>query len=180
LQAEKAQEQILAEGPPPDMRVHITRTTAGGVQFDCPPSRNLSMTVGLLIFTAIWTGAIYLMVRHGVPIIFPIVFGLFQILMILGLLGIWTSKSRLVIENSMMRVHSSFLGISSKAKEFHCREISNITSQVGMQSGSKVFYRIKIETNTGQSANFGSGIPSSNAVDWLIAKIKDEIEKQAR
>ncbi len=61
--------------PPPDSRIYV-KTNRRGTEIFFSAARNLGAALSLTSFTALWTGTVALIVHLDAPIIFPVVFGL--------------------------------------------------------------------------------------------------------
>jgi hypothetical protein len=114
-----------------------------GREFYFPPGRNagtaLFVTLAMFLFNGIAIGTFYL---HTL-IIFPIVFGLFGILMILGSFRMWTESIRIAIDSTDVRVKKHWV-IFSRTRKFSANDVSRFTTRAGMQSGAKVFLDIRL------------------------------------
>jgi len=123
-------------------RIQVT-DGPNGREFYFPPARNvgaaLFTTLAMLFFNGVAVGTHYL---HA-PVIFPIVFGLVGVLMILGTFSMWFKSSRVTIDSTAVRVINHWL-IFSRTRQFPTGDIERFASRQGMQMGSQVFADIRL------------------------------------
>jgi hypothetical protein len=141
-----------------------------GVRLIFPAARNLGSAIGLTLFTAIWTGAIYVMRHAGAPIIFPIVFGLFGIVMVWIVLDLWLYRSVAEVSRNGLTIRSGLLGIGRR-RTFALKEIKNFTTKEYMSSGTNVWKSVIVVPQTGRHRMIGKGIRSKLAVDAVINEL---------
>lgn len=82
---------------PTESRIQVT-TNRRGTEILFPAARNPGAAAGLTIFLALWTAAIGLMLNLGAPLLFPIVFGLFGLLLFYGVLELWLRVTRVTVD----------------------------------------------------------------------------------
>jgi hypothetical protein len=94
-----------AEGfqPGPECRIRVTRNRRG-TEIVFPPARNRGAAAGLTLFLLLWLGATAATVLLGAPIVFPIVFGLFAVLLAWLVLDQWLGVSRITAGDGALSV----------------------------------------------------------------------------
>lgn len=132
-------------------------TPAGGVQYLFRRARAKVAAVGLTLFTAVWCGFIWLMVGLGAPIFFPIVFGLFALLMLAGMVEMWLKQTRVEVTNGRLALHRRLLG-PGRTRFFTADEVAGINTKRGMQAGSKLYYQLELHTQGGKKHTLASQI----------------------
>ncbi|HEX6105808.1 MAG TPA: hypothetical protein VFZ26_09505, partial [Gemmatimonadales bacterium] len=93
---------------PPQSRIRVT-TNRRGTEVHFPAARNPGAAAGATAFLAIWVGAIALMLGLGAPILFVIVFGLFGLLILWGVLELWLRVTRVTAEPGSLVLASGYL-----------------------------------------------------------------------
>jgi len=83
---------------------------------------------------------------------FPIVFGLIGILLILGTFNLWFKSSRITINPTRVIAINRRL-IFSRTRQFDAGDIARFATKTGMQSGSTIFTDIKL-VRVGADAEF--------------------------
>lgn len=154
------------------------QTPDGGVSYVFRRARSKGAATGLTIFTLIWCGFIWLMISLGAPILFPIVFGLFALLMIVAMIDMWLKQTRVEVAAGRLAFNRRLLG-SGKTLTFSAGEIAEIKATRGMQSGNKLYYRIELHTRAGKKHILASRITDQRLAKRLIADIEEVLEVSA-
>jgi hypothetical protein len=155
--------------------IHRQSTPAGGVAYVFRRARARGAAIGLTLFTIIWCGFIWIMRAVGAPIFFPIVFGLFALLLLAGLIDLWLKQTRIEVANGRLAFNRRFLG-RGKTRIFEGDDIRSIKSERGMQSGNKLFYRLRLHTRDGKTHTLASLIRDQR----LAKRIVDDLEEALR
>ena len=177
-------------------KIQVT-TGPGGREFYFPAARNLGSALMLTLFLAVWSFFLGMMIRFHAPILFPIVFGLFEVLMLWGCFSLWFKASRITINSSGVTTVNRWL-IFSRTRQFNPGDIVRFDTKVGMTSAGKVFLDLKLITRVesdklaarkarfqqmgeAQAMKFGasdpggitvaSGIPGKLEADWLVQEM---------
>ena len=117
----------------------------GGREFYFPAARNMGMAVGLTVFFIIWSGFLWFMTVKGAPIMFPIIFGLVDVLILFGLLNAWFKSSRVTVDSTGVTAVNRWL-LFSRTRRFAADDIVRFDTKVGMTSGTQTFQDIKLVT----------------------------------
>jgi len=155
--------------------VVMTQRGAGTTEFHFPPARALGSAVVLTVFAIIWTGAVVFMIMKKAPILFPIVFGFFDVLIILGLLDMWFSANRITISRDGIRVRGGLLAMG-KEQFVDAGRIEDMKPGKGMQSGNQVFYSIKLSRRGGKDLTLGKYIRGRRLAESVIDVMKAALE----
>jgi len=158
--------------PPPGTRIRVSETTRGDTQIFFPAARNPGVLLGLLAFLAIWTGVIWLMIDRKAPVIFPIVFGLFEVLLLMAALQMLFHTVRVIANRSEIEIRHGFLLLRWK-NAVPVGEVESVQLKSGMQSGTKVYYDLVLHTQTGRKLGAGGGIPDKKHAGWLARQIRE-------
>ncbi len=142
-------------------------TSDGGVSYVFRRARAKGAAIGLTVFTLVWCGFIWLMMELGAPIFFPIVFGLFALLMIAGIIDLWLRQTRLEIADGRLAFNRRLLG-PGKTLVFAAGDIAAIKATRGMQSGNQLYYRIELRTRAGKKHTLASQIREQRLAKRLI------------
>lgn len=127
-----------------DENSRITVTDGSeGREFYFPALRNLGSTLMLTLVCAVWNSFLWLMIVKHAPILFPIVFGLFDIFILCGCFNAWFKSSRVTVGRDGMTAVNRWL-LFRRTRRFAAADIEEIITQPGMQSGSKVYWAIKL------------------------------------
>jgi hypothetical protein len=154
---------------PPGSRIQVS-TTRRGTEIYFPPARNAGFATGITVFTAIWLGAIALMVVVHAPILFPIVFGLFALLLVCLLLEAWLGVTRVTAGDGQVTIATGWL-VPQRERTIRAGEIKGVTTRIASQQGDTAYYDITIETTAGTRVAAGRSVRDKREAEWLAATI---------
>jgi hypothetical protein len=161
-------------GPPKHSKIVVTtRGTATVIHF--PAARNAGAGLGITAFLAIWSGAVWLLLSLHVPIIFPLFFGLFELLLVYITLGVWLTTTDVTVEPGVLTVRSGYLGLGG-ARTIRATDVRDVTVANGMQSGSTVYYDLKVVDASGRRTSAGTMIRDRHEAEWLAQRIRDGLQ----
>ena len=141
----------------------------GGTEFYFPPARNKGFAVSITLFAAIFSAIGYFLVQPRVPIIFPIAFGGFGLLIGYFALQMWLATTRVIIGSSLL-YQSGLLG-GGKVREIAVSDIASITDRIGAQSGNGTgtpYYDIELNLTGGKTLTLGRSLRDKREVEWLV------------
>ena len=148
--------------------------TPGGRRFIFPMARNPGGASGLTIFFTIWCGAIWLMIHMGAPILFPILFGLFAVLIFLGVLDLWLWSSMTEVRYGTLRVRTGLFGIG-KTWTYAVDQIQTIKAESGMQSGNRLYYMLRLYTTDGKKHTLGKGLRNQSDANRIVEMLMESL-----
>ncbi|HEX5398649.1 MAG TPA: hypothetical protein VFY06_06315 [Verrucomicrobiae bacterium] len=175
-----------------------------GREFYFPAARNPGTAVFITLFMLVFNGVAVVTLHFDAPILFPIVFGLIGLLLIFVTFNLWFKSSRVTIDSSGVRVTKRWL-MFSQFRTFAAKEIVRFDTKAGIQSGTTVFWDIKLVTNgsedsfaatrkrfqkTGQrpplkfsldgSSGFtlASGVTSAPEANWLVQEMTKALGRE--
>ncbi|MGH7499201.1 MAG: hypothetical protein ACREL3_10165 [Gemmatimonadales bacterium] len=158
---------------PPTSRIEVT-SNRRGTEIYFPAARNPGFGAGLTVFFLIWCSAIWACIHFKAPIIFPIVFGLFGIILLVALLDIWLKVTRVTVEPGKVTVASGYLSAGT-GKTIDAGEIADVTAKITMQGGSTPYYDVTIVRKDGKKVSAGSAVRDKHEADWLASMIRDGV-----
>src|SRR5208283_4312914 len=85
------------------------------------------------------------LVRTHAPVLFPIVWGVTDVLVAFGCVNAWFKSSRVTIDSTTVRAVNCWL-IFRRTRQFRADEVVRFATKAGMQSGSQVYLDIKLVT----------------------------------
>jgi Protein of unknown function (DUF3592) len=170
--------EYLADSNPLDVLaasgVRITPLSSGGVRMEFPMARAKGTATGMTVFLAIWTAVIVVLVKVSAPILFPIVFGLFELLFIYFALDLWFGSSRVEARFQELEFSGGWFG-SGKTRSLLFEEIERIKPVRGMQSGSKLFYSVAAKTTDGKTYTLAKRIEGLRAAETVAQTLTDAL-----
>ncbi len=153
----------------------VTETLPEGKRFLFQPARHVGAATGLTLFFSIWSGAILLMHHLGAPLLFPIVFGLFDLLILWGVLELWFSSRRVEVARQGLSFSGSLL-VLGRRRTVSAEEITGFKVIRGMQAGNHLYYRIQMSVLSGDRYIVASQLDSLDLAEHLIREFDKELK----
>jgi hypothetical protein len=158
---------------PPHPRVIIS-SQDGGTEFYFPAFRTPSRALFLLIFTVIWTGVVYFLFHSKAPWFFPVIFGLMDLFVVLGLFHVALGTARIRVGSGKIVSTTRVLGIGS-TKHFLFSEVDAVVAVTsGQQGGTQgnSMYAIRLRTKNGRRFALADEISSRQEARWIVSQIE--------
>jgi hypothetical protein len=152
----------------------IVSNHSGGTEFYFPPFRNPARATGLLVFTLIWSGVVYFLFHSSAPWFFPVVFGLFDLLLIYGAFHVTLGSSRIGVANGEILSRTGILGLGS-TRRIPVSDVASIVLVVSMQqngSSANALYAIRLRTKNGRKLTLADEIDSRQEARWIVSQIE--------
>jgi hypothetical protein len=152
----------------------IVSMHSGGTEFYFPPFRNPGRALGLLAFTLIWSGVVYFLFHSSAPWFFPVVFGLFDLLLIYGAFHVTLGSSRIGVANGEILTRTGILGMGS-TRRIPASDVASILPVVSMQqnnSAGNELYGIRLRTKNGRKLTLADEIDSRQEARWIVSQIE--------
>lgn len=173
--AARAQSGAAAAITPDDLlRTGVTvKTAAQGTAITFAPRRNPAFAVGISAFAAVWTGALWLQWFLGVPWIFPIVTGLFDLLLVWIVTSLWFGTTTVNASAGEVRVRRSTLGLGG-TRTVAAADVAALELHIGMQTQGRFgtpYYDVRARLKNGRKVTLGSGVRNKRHAEWLADRI---------
>jgi hypothetical protein len=172
---------VAAQTRCPDQMTVVVRETDEGTEFYFPPARNRRLAVWTTVLALIVCGVTYSLAQAGAPLIFPIVFGLFALVLALFAAQYWMGTSRLLI-GAKVRLQAGLLG-GGKTREIALTDVDSFDEKIQSQTlnGTVVpYYDIVLRLRDGQSLTVGKMLSSKRETEWLVSEMRRLTVKDAR
>ncbi|MBF0244529.1 MAG: DUF3592 domain-containing protein [Planctomycetes bacterium] len=173
---------LADESQPVDLAAELAREgvamrRSAGLEIHFPMARYKAAGGGMLGFLLLWTGAIVLMLKLGAPLMFPIVFGLFDLLFLYIVLDLLFHSGRIEVRPGSLILSGGLLGIGP-TRVLKAEEIADMSPLQVMQSGNTVYYKIRVRTAGGRTMNAGDSIGNRLLVMRLIDEMRKEMGRK--
>jgi hypothetical protein len=152
----------------------IVSMHSGGTEFYFPPFRNPGRALGLLVFTMVWSGVVYFLFHSSAPWFFPVVFGLFDLLLFYGAFRVTLGSSRIGVANGEILSRIGILGMGS-TRRIPASDVASILPVVSMQQNSNsanALYAIRLRTKNGRKLTLADEIGSRQEARWIVSQIE--------
>lgn len=155
---------------PPDSPIRVA-TNRRGTEIVYPAARNPGVAAGLTAFLLVWCGMTIGISAAGAPTLFPVLFGGFAVLMLVGVLRLWLGVTRVVVDRGTVSVTSGLLG-GGRSRTLTAAEVAAVDVGIGMQAGDTPYYSVRIVRTNGRRITAGSGIRDKREAEWLAHTIR--------
>jgi len=157
---------------PPNPKVVVSAGMNGGTEFYFPPFRNPSRVLVLLLFTAVWTAIIYLIRHYHGPWIFAVVFGLFELLLIYGLIQSAFGSCRIEVGNDKIVYRRGLLGMGATHEAPFSDIVQILTVTSAQQKGTPASYSLFLYTRNGDKLTLADAIDDRQEARWVAAQLE--------
>jgi hypothetical protein len=110
------------------------------------------------------------MLKLKAPILFPIIFGVFGVLMVLGVIGMWTGASRVFVTLAGLTITNWYCFIHWN-KFVAATDVQSLDSKLGMSHGATTYYDLIAVTTAGKKVKLASSIRGKKESEWLAREM---------
>jgi hypothetical protein len=174
---EEAEEKAFAVNAPELSRPeHLTvqvQPVAEGTEFYFPAARNKSFALTTTLFTTTFGVITYFLAHSKAPVIFPVVFGGFVLLMFYVCIQMWLGTTRVVMGSSLM-LQSGYLG-GGRRQEIAFSDIDTIADRISGQQGGASgtpFYDVELKLRSGKKLTLGRTLRNMHEAEWLVSEMR--------
>jgi hypothetical protein len=155
---------------PASSRVQV-RTTGRGVEIVFPAARNPGAAAGVTGFALLWGTISWGLLHFHAPLLFPIVFGLFELLLVWAALQLWLGVSRITASSGTLLLASG-LGEAARERSLSTASIADVTTVIGMQAGTTPYYDVVVQQKDGRKVVAGRALRNKMEAEWIALTIK--------
>lgn len=154
-------------------KVAVSTTNDGSTEFYFPAFRNRGQTLGLLLFTAVWTGVVYFLAHSKAPFFFAAVFGFFDLLLIYGFFQSAFGSTKIVVGGGKIVSQRNMLGGGSP-REIPFGDVQSIVAAAGVQGSNATngSYRLRLQTKSGENFSLVDNIADRQEARWIVGQIE--------
>jgi hypothetical protein len=149
-----------------------------GDRYVFPMFRHVAVIAGLGAFLAVWLGAIAAMWHLQAPILFPIVFGLFALLMIAGLADLMFYRSVVDVGRDGLRVRGGLFGLG-RTHYFAADDLGGFGTNLDdfdarqdLQAGSRLYFSVVARCSGGRTVTLGKRLPDKRTAQAVIERMR--------
>ena len=151
--------------------INIEPLPSGGQRIEIPMARNKGPALGISLFMLFWTGAIAVMIKLHAPLIFPIVFGLFDLLVIYIFVETWFFRSQIEVYPQRLTLAKGYLLLKSPV-ELNFSDIQGFKVKSNMTVNGRPYFKITVSTSQGKSHMVAQGLCPRRLAEQLVAEIE--------
>ncbi len=152
-----------------------------GMAWHFSAGRNKKAALATTFFTLIWTGIVWALLQSDAPALFPIFFGLFDVLLIWAVCDMWFGTATVMIGSGVIAYRKSLLGMGSVNKTPFAN-IKALDLHIGMQSGGRSgtpYYDIKMILVNNKRRTLAGAIRDKRMAEWILAEWQEAMGKTA-
>jgi hypothetical protein len=159
--------------------VTMVPSAGGGAEFVLKTrGRPPGMIAGTGI-VLVFAGIAAILAYAGAPLIFPLVFGMFALLIALAIVFGIFGESRIVVEGGNLSIRNSLFGITM-GKCFTCSSITKIAVKGEEGTGKRGYYSVIFTQADGKSASPLQFVREKQQADWLANEVRKAMEPWRR
>ena len=143
----------------------------GGREFFFPAARNPGVAFGVTLFMLVWSAAVWFMIWKKAPVLFPVVFGFFDVLILWICFSLWFKSSRVTIDSAGVTTVNHWL-FFRRTRTVPMAEVADFQVKIGMTSGQQAYYNIELVTRAGKRITVAGSIQSKPETEWLVGEMK--------
>ncbi len=144
--------------------------TTSGKRFVFPMARHLGTAAGLSVFFVVWSAICVGLWVSDAPRLFPWVFGLFDALLLLGVLDVWFFSSHIEVRPGGLTYAAGLFG--GRRRHLSSSDVEKVGPKRGMQSGNKLFYQLEIRERDGSARVAAKRLPDLDTAERLAKEIE--------
>ncbi|RKX34829.1 MAG: hypothetical protein DRP71_05835 [Verrucomicrobia bacterium] len=163
-------QDTLDVGVAPNLRGVQIVETLDGVRIHFKPARNPGTTFSLFLITAVWTGIFVVLLKTDAPLMFPFIWAVFDVFLILGLITSLFHGIRIDAADHNLTIKHRLI-VPTVTRHYASGEIAEIKAVPGMKSGNTQFYRIAVIPKSGGKSSAGSRIKNKRDAVWIAERL---------
>jgi len=147
---------------------------AGGTEFYFPAFRNPGRALILLLVTVVWSAVIYLMYLKHATLLFFILFGLADLLIIAGFLHTTFGSSRIGVCNGEILSRTGIFGLGP-TRRIQVSDVASILPVVSMVQGGNsgtALHAIRMCLKNGSKITLADEIDNRQEARWVVSQIE--------
>ena len=160
----------------------IVTEVAAGTEFYFPAARNPGFALGTSAFLLVFGGATCFLAGSRAPIIFPLAFGFFTLLLFYISVQMWLGTTRVGIGNGELLLQAGLLGGGTR-RRFAFSDIASIQSAIRSQQGGgqgTPYYDIEMTLSSGRRVTLGRTLANRQEADWLVEEMRRRTRLQTK
>lgn len=118
------------------------------------------------------------MITLKAPIFFPIVFGLVEVFLLLGLASSIIKATRVTVNSTGIDIQNNWLLFTTNNR-IAASEFPGIKLRIGMTVGKTSYYDLQAHTGR-RTAYVGTGIRNKKEAEWLASEMERSLGKSAK
>jgi hypothetical protein len=145
--------------------IDYERTPQGAEAWTFRRGHHKGVATALTLFAAVWSIASVVLFLSDAPLLLPIVFTVFDALILWVVLSLWLTEYRVTLDRGALTLTRR--GFMARAPiEIPQQWIRQVRARRGMQAGNKLYYDLEVETAGGKHTA-ASSLADYEVASWL-------------
>ncbi len=156
-------------------KIIIEQSIHGGMTFIPSCIKNIVTQLAFTFFAIFWTAIVAVMYMNKVPSFLTSIFGIFDLIILYGVLDMWLYRNYFEIRGRTLRTYNGYLGFGSVI-DLKNSEILEITKKEHSRSGANINYNIIVKaSNQNKEIILVRLINSLTHIEYIINFLKKEL-----
>src|SRR6266481_5842403 len=147
---------------------------SGGTEFYFPAFRNPGRALTLFVVTVAWTSVIYFMYQRQAPVLFFVLFGLTDLLIIAGFLHVTFGSALISVRSGEIFSRKEIVGLG-RTRRIQVSDVASILPVVSMRQGgnsTNALHAIRLRLRDGGKITLADEIASRQEARWVVSQIE--------
>jgi hypothetical protein len=132
--------------------------------------------MAVTLFFAVWTAITAFLWAAPAPLIFPIVFGFFDVLIFLGVVDSWLGSARIDADRDGLELAGGMITRGTPVR-IATADIESITAATGQVEGAKTQQQVTVRTKDGKTHRAGRPLVDRYAAQVLADLLSRSIRR---
>jgi hypothetical protein len=151
------------------------RGSDGSSVWNYPPMRAPSAAFVMTGLTIVWSVVVYALASSDAPGIFPVLFGLFDILLIMGTVDVLLGWINVTIGRQGMIIRSG--KIVTTTRRIDVADVRQFRVKGGMTVGSTMYHTIEASLADGKTETVGKFLRSRAEAEEIVREMEEELRR---
>lgn len=157
--------------------IRVELLPGGDKRYVFPCARSKMAAFSLFVVTLVLTGIEVFLLKVKAPLLFPIVFGLFDLLIIWSFLDILLFRSKVETFRTSLTIARGLFSLRN-IQTLDYSDIESFKIKRGMTYGGKLFYNLNVISKSGKKYLIAKNIASRNIAEKLAKEMKKALPAQ--
>ena len=159
--------------PSPESHIAITPLPEGGEEIVVATHSRPSEIFGMLVFAAIWYGFVVLMIAVHAPLLFPILFSLFGLVVVFAILDGLFGRSIIRASRTSLTLRRTSPFALGTTRTIDPSQIETVSSNLALATQSAAsMYTVDVTLTSGEHVQAAKAIRERSDAEMLAARIR--------
>ena len=154
--------------------IELATLADGRLRWSFKAARHKLVDLGVSVFALIWSAVVFVLIAAEAPLLFAIVFSVFDLLLLFAVLQLWFGQQRIEIGLGGLTLRGGVL-LLGRPRRISGDELKDIRPVPGMQSGNKRYYDIEVQTIGDKRYKAARSLDSLDLAQEIAARIRQQV-----